>query len=178
MKVFLNKHKAPKCGQEEPIYSSIDEDVFESPEVQLPAAPQAPPMIMGMSRPMMSPPIKLKSPPLPQGSPMGPPMGPPKGIPVGIGGNPFMAELNKKLIKRNNSGSIPVKISRNDSCASTASIQSPDSAKIFKALPTKKGDILKQMEKIKSLERMEASLQNLNLAVETVENPQNSLECC
>ena len=92
LKVFLNKHKAPKCGQEEPIYSSIDEDVFESPEVMIPAAPQAPPMIMGMSRPMMSHPIKVKSPPLPQGSPMGPP----KGIPVGIGGNQFMAELNKK----------------------------------------------------------------------------------
>ena len=162
----------------------------------MPAAPQAPPMIMGMSRPMMSHPIKVKSPPLPQGSPMGPP----KGIPVGIGGNPFMAELNKKLIKRNNSGSIPVKISRNDSIASTASIQSPDSAKIFNTLGmtgnedamkspemvqgikyTKKGDIpgIKQMEKMRSFEQM---VQNLNIAVEnpskipTLNTPQKPLE--
>ena len=121
-----------------------------------PQAPQAPPMIMGMSRPM-SPPIKLKSPPGLKGSPMGTPIGPPKGIPGG-GVNPFMAELNKKLQKRSNSGTIPVKIpgvppvpsksskpssnlfkqfsqlSRSDSSASTASIKSPPaSAKILSA---------------------------------------------
>ena len=133
-----------------------------------PQAPQAPPMIMGMSRPM-SPPIKLKSPPGLKGSPMGTPIGPPKGIPGG-GVNPFMAELNKKLQKRSNSGTIPVKIpgvppvpsksskpssnlfkqfsqlSRSDSSASTASIKSPDSAKIFSAL-----GITENEEALKSL---------------------------
>ena len=174
-----------------------------------PQAPQAPPMIMGMSRPM-SPPIKLKSPPGLKGSPMGTPIGPPKGIPSG-GVNPFMAELNKKLQKRSNSGTIPVKIpgvppvpsksskpssnlfkqfsqlSRSDSSASTGSIKSPDSAKIFSALgiteneealkslgaiqeitPLKKGggiSILKKNETFKNLQRIEASFQNLNLAV-------------